>query len=310
MFKSHRGEALLVLGAAAFAFNGVISKIVLLDGLSAWRLTQVRAGGSFLFLFTYFLFKKRSELRATKKDLPWLIAFGIIGVAFVQSFYFVAIERINISTTLIIEFTAPIWILIYIKFILKRHVSKAMWVALALAFSGLLMVAQIWDGLTLDSTGLTFAILAAFCLAFYFICGEKLGKSRSTGSIVVWGFGVGSILWAIVLPLWNFPTEFFTHNMNLLGRFSDSQLPGWVLILWIILFGTVLPYLCVIGGLKLLTAATTSVIGMLEPVLAGVFAWIWLGESFNLIQLLGFAVVLTGIYLADKARNSVASATR
>lgn len=179
-----------------------------------------------LFLFTYFLFKKRSELSATKKDLPWLIAFGIIAVVFVQSFYFVAIERINISTTLIIEFTAPIWILIHIKFILKRHVSKAMWVALALAFSGLLMVAQIWDGLTLDSTGLAFTILTAFCLAFYFICGEKLGKSRSTGSILVWSFGVASILWAIVLPLWNFPIEYFTHNMNLLGRFSDNQLPG------------------------------------------------------------------------------------
>jgi drug/metabolite transporter (DMT)-like permease len=76
-----------------------------------------------------------------------------------------------------------------------------------------------------------------------------------------------------------------------------------MLILWIIVMGTIVPYLFVISGLRLLSASTSSVIGMLEPVFAGIFAWMWLQQSWNGIQLIGAAVVLVGIYIADRARS-------
>ena len=93
--------------------------------------------------------------------------------------------------------------------------------------------------------------------------------------------------------------------MNLEGPLKDINAPGWTLILWIVILGTVLPYLCVLSGIKILSASTSSVIGMLEPVLAGIFAWIWIGESWNAIQLLGGAIVIAGIYIADKTRSKV-----
>jgi drug/metabolite transporter (DMT)-like permease len=83
-------------------------------------------------------------------------------------------------------------------------------------------------------------------------------------------------------------------------------LPGWLLLLWIIIMGTIVPYLFVIAGLRLLSASTSSVIGMLEPVFAGIFAWMWLEQSWNAIQLLGAVVVLVGIYIADRARSVAA----
>ena len=81
-------------------------------------------------------------------------------------------------------------------------------------------------------------------------------------------------------------------------------LPGWVLILWIILLGTIAPYLLVVNGIKLLSASTSSVMGMAEPVLAGVFAWLWLFEEWNLIQLIGGVTVIIGIICADRARSA------
>jgi drug/metabolite transporter (DMT)-like permease len=69
--------------------------------------------------------------------------------------------------------------------------------------------------------------------------------------------------------------------------------------------GTILPYLCVLAGIKLLSASTSSVIGMLEPVIAGIFAWIWINETWNTIQLIGGATVIAGIYIADKTRTKV-----
>jgi drug/metabolite transporter (DMT)-like permease len=305
MFTRHKGEVLLVIGAIAFAFNGIVSKILLQAGLSEWRLVQVRTGGAFLFLFTYVLLRNAKSLKVTKKELPLLITYSVFGFALVQFGYFIAISRMNISMALIIEFTAPIWIVLWIKYVRKSFVPKDMWIAISLAFVGMLLLAQVWDGMTLDTLGVIAAFLDAFALATFFILSEKLTPTRSTYSLTVFGFGISTGIWAIAFPIWTFPFEIFTQSMNLEGPLKDMNAPGWTLILWIVILGTVLPYLCVLSGIKILSASTSSVIGMLEPVLAGIFAWIWIGESWNAIQLLGGAIVIAGIYIADKTRSKV-----
>jgi drug/metabolite transporter (DMT)-like permease len=300
-----RGEIYLFFGAFLFAFNGIISKIVLLDEISAWRLTQIRTGGAFVILFTFFIIFKRNELKPTKAELPWLILFGIVGVAMVQALYFVAIERMYIGIALLIEFTAPIWILLFLRFVLKKHVPKGLWYAIALAFTGLLLITQIWSGLSVDQIGLLAAFFDALALAGYFLIGDLLGKTKSSGAIATWGFGVASLLLVFALPVWNFPVAALTSEMNLLGRFESYELPGWVLILWIVIMGTIAPYLLVISGLKLLSASTASIFGMIEPVLAGMFAWWWLNESLTTTQLIGCVIVILGIGIADRARSKV-----
>jgi drug/metabolite transporter (DMT)-like permease len=73
-----------------------------------------------------------------------------------------------------------------------------------------------------------------------------------------------------------------------------------MLILFVIIVGTVLPYLCVLAGVNALSPQVASIIGMLEPVLAGVFGWILLKETFTTIQLIGATVVLVGIFIANE----------
>ena len=60
------------------------------------------------------------------------------------------------------------------------------------------------------------------------------------------------------------------------------------------------------NGIKHLKASTTSAFGLLEPIFAGIVAWIWFTEAWTMIQLLGGAVVIAGIYMADQARNKTA----
>jgi len=91
--------------------------------------------------------------------------------------------------------------------------------------------------------------------------------------------------------------------MDLGGIAQGTMLPGWLLIGAAAIFGTVVPYMLVLSGMKMLTASTSSVIGMLEPVIAGAFAWIWFGQNWDFIQLIGAAIVLVGIYLADRAKT-------
>jgi drug/metabolite transporter (DMT)-like permease len=298
-----RGEIYLILGATLFAFNGVVAKVVLAEGLSPWRLTQVRSGGAFLILMTFFLLFKRHELRATRQEIPWLIAFGVVAVVLVQALYFVAIGRIYLGTALLIEFTAPIWILLFMRFVLKKQVDRLLWLALALSFSGLIVVTQVWRGLTLDGIGLLAAFLDSIALAGYFLIAEKLGKTKTGAVMTVWGFGIGTLIMAFMMPLWSFPTEYFTISMQLPGFLDQYSLPGWMLIGWVVVFGTLLPYLLVIAGLRILSASTASIIGILEPVLASLFAWWFLSEVLNNVQLAGAIVVVIGIYFANRARD-------
>jgi len=304
MLTKHRGEFYLVMGALVFAFNGVISTVVL-EHISPFRLAQVRSIGAFVILLTITLIIARPTLKASKKQLPMLAAYGIIGFAAVQAGYFLGIQRgVPLSLVLIVEFTAPIWIALWIKYVRKMYVPASMWSAIALSLLGLILLAQVWNGLSFDLIGLLGALFSAFALTAYFLIGKSFGTSRTALSLTVWGLGMASLAWISSMPVWEFPFEVFTIDMDLKGVFAGNTLPGWLLILWIIVMGTIVPYLFVIAGLRLLSASTSSVIGMLEPVLAGVFAWIWLEQSWNGIQLFGAAVVLVGVYIADRARSA------
>jgi drug/metabolite transporter (DMT)-like permease len=152
------------------------------------------------------------------------------------------------------------------------------------------------------------AILDALALAYYFLTADRLGQNRSSLSLTTWGMGIASIFWAIALPWWNFPFEFLTQSFSLSGELSGYSAPGWALILWIVVTATVIPYLLTVAAIRELSASTSSVIAMLEPIIAGVIAWWLLNEAFTNIQLIGCAAVLVGVYLADKARRGVSNA--
>jgi drug/metabolite transporter (DMT)-like permease len=302
MFTKHRGEFYLVLGALLFSFNGVIITLVL-DHLTAFRLAQVRAIGSFVLLFIVIFMKSRKSLSATKGEIPTLLLYGVFGFAMVQLGYLISIGRnIPLGLVLIIEFTAPIWIVLWIKFVYKRDVARNMWVGIAASLIGLALVARVWEGLTFDLIGILGAVGSSITLAFYFLMGERQGAKRSPEAITVWGMGGAALFWLTVLPVWNFPFSIFTESINLQGALDAYQLPGWALLAWVIIPGTMIPYLLVLNGLHLLDASKASVIGMLEPVFGGVFAWIWLSQSWLPIQLVGAIAVLIGIYIADKTK--------
>jgi drug/metabolite transporter (DMT)-like permease len=302
MLQKHRGELFLLAGALLFSFNGIVSKLVLTSSLSALNLAQVRSTGAFIILFLLIYFRSREKLRVTKKELPQLAFFGVIGIAAVQFLYFMAISRMHVSFALIIEFTAPIWIVLWIKYVKKRFVPTDMWIAIFLAFIGLLFIAQVWKGRTLDTIGLIAAFLDAIALSIYFLMGEKLTKTRDIQSLTFFGFAFATLAWLIILPVWNFPFEVFGERINMQGIFDGFDTYGWVLIAWIIIFGTIVPYLLVITGLKTLSASTSSVIGMVEPVLVGILAWWWLREAWLPLQIFGGVLVMVGIYIGDRAR--------
>ena len=232
-----------------------------------------------------------------------MLIYGIVGYAGVQAFYFVAITRMPVSVGLIIEFTAAIWITLWIRFVRKEYVPRSIWTAVFLAISGLALIAQVWKGLIFDGWGIIAAFLDAFALTGYFLLGEKWGKRAPTETLMLYGFGISMLFWWLILPLWSYPTWIFSKQIDVRGHLAGQTTSGLVLILLVIVVGTIIPYTFNLIGVTKTSASMAAIMGTLEPVLAGIFAWIWLSEKFNLIQLIGAASVITGIYIATKARS-------
>ena len=301
----HRAEIFLITAAFGFAAGGVAAKVLREANLDAFRLTQIRITSAALILLIIALIKGKKQLAVKRSEIKDLVLFGVIGIAVVNSFYYFALKYLYVSVALIIEFTAPIWIALYLRFVKKKNISRTAWIGIICAFSGLVLISQVWTGKSLHPLGVIVAILDALALAYYFLTADRLGQKRSSLSLTTWGMGVAAIFWAIALPWWNFPFEFLTQTFSLSGELSRFSAPGWALILWIVVTATVIPYLLTVAAIKKLSASTSSVIAMLEPIIAGVIAWILLNEAFTNIQLFGCAVVLFGIYLADKARQRI-----
>lgn len=295
---------LLALGAAVlFAVNGNVSKVALMNGVSSLELVSVRSAGTAAILFGLTALRKPAALRIGRRELGFLALYGVTGIAMVQWLYFVAIQRMPVGIALLFEYTAPLMVALWVRFVQQQPVKSRLWLGLACALSGLAMVAQFWKGMTLDPIGLISAVGAGAALASYYLMGEHLQRDRDPISLMAFSFGFSAILWAIVSPWWAFPFSRLVHEVDLPGALPGHT-PLWLLVLCIIVLGTVAPFLLVLLAVVRLGPARVGLIGMLEPVGAGIIAWVLLGESLNTAQITGSLIVLVGIALAETSRQA------
>lgn len=296
------GYAMVISAALLFALNGTVAKVVLQSGISSLELTQVRATGAFLGFALILAVSRRESLRLTRRELPYLVAFGIAGVAFVQWLYFVSIGRLPIGIALLIEYLAPILIAIWAWAVYKEPIRRRIWAALVLALAGLSLVVEIWSGISLDGLGVAAALSAAVAYAVYVLMAEHAVKWRDPASLTCFGFLFAALFWAAVQPLWRFPSGRLDDSVSLLGHLERFSLPVWLLLLYVVVAGTMVTFLLVAAALRHISATRVAIVAMLEPVAASGVAFLWLGESFGAAQLVGGSIVLAAILLAQTAR--------
>jgi drug/metabolite transporter (DMT)-like permease len=285
-----------------WAINGVVSKVILASGVSSLRLSQVRTTGALAGLVAILLVSAPSKLRVRARELPHLALFGIAGLAFVQWLYFLAIHRMAIGIALLIQYLAPLFIALWARFGLHEHVRRRMWAALALALLGLALIVDVRHGGTVSTLGVILSFGAGLTYALYILLAEHALGGRDAVSLLAWGFGFGALFFAAIAPWWSFPAHLVGVDHSLLGHLAHRHLPVWALMAWMIVPGTIIPFFLLVSALRHLPATRVAIIAMLEPVVATMVAWAWLGETLGAVQLVGAAIVLAAILLAQTAR--------
>ncbi len=295
------GYAMTLTAATLFAINGSVSKLAIeATGMTTLRWTELRSTGGFVGLLIALAVLNPSRLRVRRSEILPLAFYGIVGFALVQWLYFVAITRLPIGIGLLLEFTAPVLVALWARFVWREEVRPRVWGALALVVFGLILVAQVWRGATLDTWGVVAGLFAAGALALYYLQGERLVARRDPLSLVCVALGFTTLFWAIVQPWWSYPFDLLAVTAEL--PLLEVGVPAGTLALWTIVLGTIAPFVLSVGALRHLPATTVGIVATFEPVAAAVIAWVWLGETLVAVQILGGLVVLLGIVLAETSR--------
>jgi drug/metabolite transporter (DMT)-like permease len=275
--------------------GGVIAKSAFDRGVEPRVLAEWRV----LFAFAAFTLIvaawRPRELRIRRDDLLTFAAFGVFGMGAVQWLYYEAIQRIPIAVALVVEFTAVILVLLYAR-LRGRRVGAALWYAGVLSLAGCFFASGAYDAAlrAVNSDGVLIAALDAVLFTSYFVLGERLARRYSAWTMAVYGFGFALLAWQLIQPVWTLP-----------WTATDDDV--WLRVVGIVVIAAVIPFTLGFVALRLLPAARVSIVATSEPFIAAVIAWALLGQSLQLPQIVGGALVLAGILIAQTHRPTADS---
>jgi len=277
-------------GAAFYGVGGVIAKRAFALGILPSTLAEFRVLFAFGVFLAFVLLFRRRDLAVRRADLGWLAAFGLFGVFGVQLVYYEAIQRLPLGVALVIEYTAPLLLLGY-WWLRGRRVGGRLWSAALLTIIGCFFVVGAYDASlrSLNAFGAALAGADAFIFAAYFLIAERLAARYSTWTLLLWGFGAAALAWAIVRPLWLLPWDRLEGEVALL-------------VVGVVIVATVIPYLLTVAAVGLIPATRVGLTATSEPVVAAIAAFLLIGESLQGPQLLGGAIVIAGIVVAQSVR--------
>lgn len=302
------GYLYALLAALLFGMNGSVTRVVMEAGLTAAQLTLFRVATAAVIAAVYLLIANRSAFRISRRQFAILAVLGVLGVAMLQFTYAVAISLLPIGIALLLEYLAVLLVALLAFFIFKEKVKPRLWIAIGCVLVGLAFVAQIWAS-ELNPLGVAFALLAATMLTLYFVVGEREVGKTSPMAVAFWTMSFATVFWLIFGGWWEIDPAIFTETVSLSGNLNGILVPFWVPLHWNTVLGSFAPFFLSLVALKYLSATAAGVVASSEVLFAFLVAWLWLGEGLGPLQMVGAAIVLAGIVLAQTARvNKVVDA--
>jgi DME family drug/metabolite transporter len=297
--KSYRGYFYIAVSAFLWGVGATLGRAAftgrMLPGRQALQpidpliLSQARITFAFvIFLPALLITRGRARLRVPAGDLLRLALLGVLGLAASNYTYYLAIQRTNIATAITIQYTAPVWVLLYAAVAGWQKPSLQRMFAAVLAVVGIGFVIGAFQrgGLRLDLIGVMASLAAAFAFAFYSIVGHGLVARYGHWVVLLYGTLAGSLFWLVINP----------PGKVIAAHYSGSQ---WLFLFIFSVVSMLVPYSFYFAGLKYLEPTRAVIISCLEPVFAIVIAAAVLGETMKPLQGLGIGIVLSAIVIVQ-----------
>ncbi len=279
-----RGYVLVALAASMWGTLGLFFR-VLHDtfGFSALTLAFLRAGIAALLLAPMVVIVHPSRLAVSRRDLVFFALYGLIGVAAFYFSYVQAVIQTSVTTAVVLLYTAPAFVTVIAWRAWGETLTARKLTALALAFMGCALVARAYDPteFRLNGLGLFLGLGAGLTYALYTILSKIALRNHSNSTALTFALVFG----ALFLIPWQSPSS--------LAPLAQGGM-AWLLLLGLAIGPTLGSLTLYNLGLKEVPASDASLVAMLEPVVASILAFIFLGERMELLQSIGGAMVIAG----------------
>jgi drug/metabolite transporter (DMT)-like permease len=289
---SIRGYLCVTAAAAMWASSGTTGKALFNAGMTPFELVQIRVTLSTILMTVAFFIFSRRLLRIRLRDLGYFAALGAVCMALVQGTYFYAISRIQVAAAILLEYMAPILVAAFAMCYWKERLTLYKLTSLALSIFGCYLVVGGYnlELLSMNRVGILAGLASAVCFAGYSLLGERGMHRYSPWTVMFYAMAFASLTWHILQRPFSY----------LGGAFTWSQ---WLCILYISVVGTILPFGLYFVGVNYIRSTRASITATLEPICAALMAFLLLGETLEIWQMVGGALVIFSIVLLQLNRE-------
>jgi drug/metabolite transporter (DMT)-like permease len=286
------GYLYILTGSTLWGVSSVVAKALFNFGLPPAELILVRLFLATFILSILLLIYDRRRILIRLEDLPYFIILGGVAVTGMQFFYYFTISKIHVGPAILLQYLQPIWVSLYAFLIQKEPISGKKIAALLFAMAGCYLVVggyQI-ELLRLNKVGIVSGLMASFFFTFYALYGEKGLKKYDPWTLILYGFGLSAICYMFLVS----PLKIIQDG---------HPFKVWIAFLYIAIFSTLIPFGFYFKGMERIRATRASIASTWEPVVAGMAAYLALGEVLHPLQMLGGIGVIAAIVLLQLSRE-------
>jgi len=255
-------------------------------------LSQTRTTFALLVLLPLLVGRRGwQRIQLPTPDLIQCFMLGVLGVAASNYLYYVAIQKTSVAIAIIVQYTAPVWVLLYVVARGQQKLSLQKVAAVAVAIAGIALTIGIVGtksatALHLDSYGFIAALLASFSFAFYNVGGHRILARYDRWRVLVWTLTSAALFWLFVNPPWKVvAAHYAAAQWGFLFVFSMISVLG--------------PFSLYFLGLQHLEPTRAIIASCLEPAFSILLAAMFLGEGLRPVQTLGIVLVLSAIVIVQ-----------
>ena len=252
-------------------------------------LSQTRNTFAFLALLAILGVRRGwGSLAVPRQDAWKLLLLGVLGLSASNFFYYLAIQRTSVAMAIMLQYTAPIWVLVYLTARGRQRPTLQQVSGVALAMAGILLLIDLFGAgrFRLDQVGVAAGIASAFAFAFYNIGAHGILKRYDRWSVILYVTGGATLFWLVVNPPWKIAAAGY--------RGID-----WGFLVVFAVVSALAPFAFYAAGLEHLEPHRAMIGACMEPVFSIALAAAALGELVRPTQLMGIVVVLSAIVAVE-----------
>jgi len=289
--RSATGISVALLSAVSFALSGALASPLLDHGWSAGAVVLVRIGAGAVVVLPFGVAALRGQWPLLWRNLPLVVMYGLLAVAGAQFCYFSAVEHLEVGPALLIEYTAPAGVVIWLWL---RHGQRPGGLTLAgaaVAGLGLLLVLDVFAGFGLHAGGVAWALAAMVGAAAYFVISADDTTGLPPITLAAGGLVVGGVVLGVLGVLGVLPM----HAERTSVTYAGVDVAWWVPLALLGLVTASLSYVAGIAAARMLGSRLASFVALSEVVAGVLWAWLLLGQLPGFLQLVGGLLVLAGV---------------